>query len=199
VKRLLLTERFSDALTYAAEAHRLQWRKGTRIPYLGHLLEVAGIVMSSGGSENEAIAALLHDAVEDQGGPARLADIRERFGDEVAGIVAECSDTDEFPKPPWRARKEAYVAHLETATPGALRVSLADKIHNARSILYDHRSTGPDVWNRFSATPAESVWYYRALTQAFDARVTADPELADLAPLVSELDRTVSALEDLVD
>ena len=191
------TDRFDAALAYAAEAHRSQRRKGSDLPYVGHLLSVAGIAIESGASEDEAIAALLHDVVEDQGGPERLADVRARFGEEVAGIVAECSDTDEVPKPPWRPRKEAYVAHLAAASPGAVRVSLADKLHNARAILYDHRLVGRRVWERFSASAEDTLWYYRALVSAFAARVADDPRVAGLAPLVAELDRVVSELEAL--
>jgi (p)ppGpp synthase/HD superfamily hydrolase len=119
-----LGERFSHAVTFAADKHRTQVRKGGDIPYLGHLLSVAGLVIEAGGTEDEAIAALLHDAVEDAGGEETLAEIRAIFGDEVAGIVDECSDTVIMPKPPWKARKQAYVDHLSAASEGAVLVSL---------------------------------------------------------------------------
>ena len=110
-----LTNRFEEALTYAARAHNQQTRKGNNVPYISHLLSVAAIVLENGGSEDEAIAALLHDAVEDAGGPQRRADIAQTFGETVARIVDGCTDTDETPKPPWRERKERYIAHLEEA------------------------------------------------------------------------------------
>ena len=143
-------ERFEDALRYAARTHARQWRKGTTIPYITHLLAVAAIVGEHGGTETEVIAALLHDAVEDQGGAPRLQEIRERFGDEVAAIVQECSDTDRTPKPPWRERKEAYIEHLAGAAPSARLVSAADKLHNARAILADYRERGDALWSRFN-------------------------------------------------
>ncbi|MBA2344583.1 MAG: HD domain-containing protein, partial [Rubrobacter sp.] len=131
--------KFEQALTYASIVHAAQRRKGTETPYITHLLAVAAIVGENGGTENEIIAALLHDAPEDQGGKERLADIRTRFGDEVADIVEACSDTFEIPKPPWRGRKEAYIAHIREASASARLVSAADKLHNARSILSDYR------------------------------------------------------------
>ena len=139
-------QRFIAAVEEASRYHAGQLRKGTEVPYLAHLLSVAALVLEDGGSEDEAIAALLHDAVEDAGGRRTLEAIRERFGDEVAMIVMACSDTDATPKPPWRARKESYLAHLadETTPASVLRVSLADKLHNARAILSDYRILGED-------------------------------------------------------
>jgi (p)ppGpp synthase/HD superfamily hydrolase len=182
-----LGPRFDAAFALARDLHATQRRKNTEIPYVAHLLGVASLVLDDGGDEDEAIAALLHDAVEDQGGAATLALIREQFGPRVADIVAACSDTDVVPKPPWRARKEAYVAHLsDPALPdGALRVSLADKVHNARAILFDLRA-GHDVYSRFSAPREEQLWYYGALAAAF-------AELTD-SPLVPELQRVVDEL-----
>ena len=152
--------RLDDAFVLARELHAGQRRKGTDIPYLGHLMAVAALVIEDGGDEDEAIAALLHDAVEDQGGPPTLVLIRGRFGTRVAAIVAACSDTDETPKPPWRARKEAYLAHLRDPDlpEGTLRVSLADKLHNARAILADLRA-GHDVFARFNAPRQDQAWY----------------------------------------
>ena len=134
---------------------------------------------------------MLHDAVEDQGGLATAGRIDVLFGPEVARIVRACSDTDEHPKPPWRARKEAYIAHLlDPSTDAAvLRVSLADKVHNARAILYDLRQHGPAVWSRFSAGPGEQLWYYGALADAFAAR--------GAGPLAAELRRTVDDIAAL--
>ena len=183
--------RFEDALQYAARLHARQRRKGTNIPYVTHLLAVAAIVGEHGGTEEQVIAALLHDAVEDQGGAARLREIRERFGDAVAGLVAECSDTDRVPKPPWRARKEAYVGHIATASPGARLISAADKLHNARAILADYRRHGDAVWGRFNNRGRDdTLWYYRALVEAF-AAAGANPVVEELGRVVGEIERLV--------
>ena len=179
------TEKFEDALGYAARVHRDQTRKGTGVPYITHLLAVAAIVGENGGTEDEVIAALLHDAPEDAGGEARLAEIRGRFGDGVAGIVAGCSDTYEDPKPPWRARKEAYLEHLARAPSLVRLVSAADKLHNARSMLSDYRSAGEDLWGRFNGGRDGTLWYYRAVADA----------LAGDGPVADELGRVVAELE----
>src|SRR5581483_11417276 len=146
---MVLDDRFMRAAAKAAEVHRDQMRKGTEIPYFAHLLAVCALVLQDGGTEDEAIAALLHDAAEDQGGEAMLGEIEAEFGSDVSEIVAECSDTFESPKPPWRARKERYIAHLPQASRSALRVSVADKLDNARAILIDYRCLGEDLWARF--------------------------------------------------
>ena len=185
-----LGERWEKALVYASQIHALQERKGSGVPYVSHLLSVAALVLEYGGDEDQAIAALLHDAAEDQGGEARLADIRNRFGERVAAIVRACTDTTETPKPPWRPRKEAYIAHLSTCPPDALLVSAADKLHNARSILSDYRVCGASVFDRFTASQEETLWYYRELGDAF--RQCAAP-----AALVAELERTVAELAAL--
>ena len=180
-----LTERFSEALAFAADKHRTQVRKGGDVPYLGHLLSVAGLVIEAGGTENQAIAALLHDAAEDAGGEATLAEIREIFGEEAAGIVDECSDTFETPKPPWKARKQAYIDHLAHASDGAVLVSLADKLDNARAILRDLRVHRSALWDRFSVKdPADHLWYYTSLLRTFRAR---RPD----CPMVDELGRVI--------
>jgi (p)ppGpp synthase/HD superfamily hydrolase len=176
-------------LRYATQIHAMQFRKGTMIPYITHLLAVASIVGESGGTETEVIAALLHDAVEDQGGLPRLADIRSRFGDEVAAIVWGCTDAHDDPKPPWRSRKEAYLAHLADAAPSIVRVSAADKLHNARAILADLRLSGPARWDRFSGGRDGVLWYYRALVERYTAR--------QLGPIADELDRVVTAIEQI--
>lgn len=181
--------RFEEALLYAARVHAMQRRKGTAIPYVTHLLAVAAIVGEGGGTEEETIAALLHDAVEDQGGQARLADIRARFGDAVAMIVWGCTDAETIPKPPWRARKETYVAHLAEAIPAVLLVSSADKLHNARAILADLRAGGDALWARFTGGRDGTLWYYRALTEAYQRRGGG--------PIVEELDRVVTEIERL--
>ena len=185
------TEKFEEALVYAARVHRDQSRKGTNIPYVTHLLEVAAIVGENGGTEDEVVAALLHDAPEDQGGEARLEDIRKRFGDAVADIVAGNTDTFESPKPPWRERKEAYVAHIAREPRSVRLVSAADKLHNARSVLADLRSVGDVLWQRFNGGKEGSLWYYRALVEAF--------ENAGSNPIVEELDRVVTEMERLSD
>lgn len=130
-----LTTRFNEALVYAAQLHADQFRKGTSIPYIAHLLAVAGIALENGANEDQAIAALLHDAVEDQGGEKTSQEIRGRFGNNVAEIVEGCTDTDIIPKPPWRKRKEDYISHLKNAGRSILLVSASDKLHNARAIL----------------------------------------------------------------
>lgn len=182
--------RFDQALVYAHQLHARQTRKGTTVPYVGHLLAVTAIVIENGGTEDEAIAALLHDAVEDQGGAATRAEIQRRFGENIVLIVDGLSDTDQMPKPPWRARKEAYIAHLGEASPSVMLVSLADKIHNAGSILRDVRNEGDSVWSRFTGGKDGSLWYYRALVEAFRAR-------GQFTTMVDELDRIVTELEQL--
>ncbi len=158
-----LSERFEQAFQFAFELHRNQLRKGSQVPYLAHLMAVASLVLEDGGSEDEAIAALLHDAPEDQGGRPVLDEICRRFGENVAQIVDGCTDTYETPKPAWRERKERYLTHLRHAAADVRRVSLADKIHNARSILTDLRRDGDVVWERFNGGKEGTIWYYRAL------------------------------------
>jgi GTP pyrophosphokinase len=186
----VLSERFERALLYAAQLHASQLRKGSRVPYVAHLLGVAAIALEHGANEDEAIAALLHDAVEDQGGQKTLNVIRREFGPIVADIVAACSDTDVTPKPPWRPRKEAYLAHLRRAPASVRLVSAADKVHNARSTVADLRAHGKRTWSRFHAGPAEQLWYYRSLVTIFRRR---GPK-----PLADELDRVVLEMERLV-
>jgi GTP pyrophosphokinase len=172
----LLTERFDDAVAYALAAHDRQVRKGTEIPYAAHLLGVASIVLEAGGSEDEAIAALLHDVVEDQGGAERLDDVTRRFGERVAQVVHECSAEDKTGDPGWRMRKERYIDGVTGCSSSALLVSLADKLYNARAILSDYRAIGPRLWERFNAdeSQGESVlWYYDALVGAYAARTDA--------------------------
>jgi len=184
-----LTGRFGEALRYAAEVHRKQLRKGTAIPYISHLLAVCSLVLEDGGGEDEAIAALLHDAVEDQGGRGRLEEIRRLFGDHVADIVEGCTDADTIPKPPWRERKEAYIAHFRSATPEVLRVSAADKLHNARAILADYRNQRERLWERFNGGREGTLSYYRTLASVLGE--------ASGGLLAEELDRIVSELERL--
>ena len=158
------------ALVYAAEVHADQTRKSDAgIPYVSHLLAASSLVIEAGGDEDEAIAALLHDAAEDQGGEPRLKDIKERFGDRVAGIVRECSDSlteDPDEKEPWSIRKKRYIEHLATASPSALLVTAADKTHNARSLVSDIRLYGVDYLKPFTATPEQTIWYYEQVLAA---------------------------------
>ncbi len=185
------TARFAEALAYAVELHAQQKRKGTEIPYAAHLLAVCAIAMEHGANEEEAIAAVLHDAIEDQGGARTGAEIERRFGAGVRAIVEGCTDADVVPKPPWRARKEKYVAHLADASPSVLLVSASDKLHNARAILADLRELGDAVWSRFTGGKEGTLWYYRSLVEAFRPR--AHPRL------VAELDRVVSEMERLAE
>ncbi|MGE5361271.1 MAG: HD domain-containing protein [Bacteroidales bacterium] len=185
----MLSSRFDQALIYAIDVHRGQRRKGTGVPYVSHVLIVAGLVLENGGDEDEAIAALLHDAVEDQGGEPRLADIRAKFGDRVAQIVLGVSDTTVMPKPPWEERKRRYLEHLPTAPASERLVSAADKVANARAILANYRDLGDELWPRFNANRDQILWYYRSLVQGF--RAAGGPALVD------ELERVVREIERL--
>ena len=187
---MFLSARFDEALAYAHEAHRDQLRKGTGIPYISHLMAVAGLVLENGGDEETAIAALLHDVIEDGGGAVAREEIRRRFGRRVADIVDECTDAEVIPKPPWRERKEKYIAHLRHASPQARLVSAADKLHNARAILTDYRVVGEALWERFNASREETLWYYHSLVSVFKEGGTT--------PLIEELERVVNELTQLV-
>jgi (p)ppGpp synthase/HD superfamily hydrolase len=191
VVKPVLSPRFREALDYALELHAHQTRKGGKVPYISHLLSVTALVLEDGGAEDEAIAALLHDAVEDQGGKPTHEEIRRRFGEGVARIVDGCTDTDEIPKPPWRERKQSYIEHIRGATPEVRRVSLADKLHNARTILRDFRRSGNDVWDRFTGGKEGTLWYYRAILNAYGA--------GDGSYLLEELERVVAELERLAE
>lgn len=188
---LTLTERFDSALAYASALHRAQTRKESGVPYVSHLLAVCALVLESADADGEdvAIAALLHDAMEDQG--VSRDDLAARFGDRVAGIVAECTDTTERPKPPWRPRKERYLVHLESASRDALVVTAADKLHNCRATVADLRAAGPDVWSRFNAGGDEQVWYYRAVADVLSRRLPASALTAALVAAVDELAQAV--------
>ena len=186
-----LSTRFDEALIFATRLHAHQVRKGSGIPYISHLLAVSAIVLEYGGDEDEAIAALLHDAVEDQGGDATRQVIYQRFGTTVVDIVNGCSDTDVTPKPPWQARKEAYIAHLHSASPAILLVSAADKLHNARAILHDYSAIGETIWQYFKTGKDGTLWYYRSLLAVYKTR--------GLYPLlITELERTLHTLDTLI-
>ena len=163
---LSTTTRFEAALVYAHKVHQNQRRKGTGIPYIAHILGVAALAIEYGATEDEAIAALLHDAAEDGGGEATLAEIRASFGDAVADIVLGCSDSlveDPEDKLPWRERKENYLAHLENASSSVCLVSAADKLHNVRSIMRDYREHGEEIWDRFQGRRDGTLWYYETV------------------------------------
>jgi GTP pyrophosphokinase len=184
-----LTERFNDAFLFAAEKHAGQTRKHTRIPYIAHLLSVAALALEAGADEDLAIAALLHDVVEDCGGKPMLDQVRRRFGDRVAHVVEGCTDAYTDPKPPWRERKQAYLEHLKEADADIRLVSAADKLHNAREILKDYLQAGEAVWQRFTGKREGTLWYYRAL---------ADELRKENNWMTRELERVVCELEELV-
>jgi (p)ppGpp synthase/HD superfamily hydrolase len=189
-----LTDRFKQALLMMYKLHSTQIRKGTKIPYISHLLAVTTIVLENGSHEDEVIAALLHDAAEDAGGKEILIQIRERFGDRVADIVEHCSDTLEADKPPWQPRKEAYLASLATINdPSILLVSIADKLHNAKSILKDYKTCGNELWTRFSATERQIIWYYQSLLSIYQSKSHLCP-----GHLVEELQQTIKELASYI-
>ena len=184
-----VSKRFIEALGYAARLHARQVRKRTGRPYIGHLLSVTSIVIEYGGDEEMAIAALLHDAVEDQGGLPRLREIRRKFGERVARIVDGCTDSYGEPKPPWRSRKLAYLERVAEEQNDVRLVSAADKLSNARETLHELRVHGESVFEKFEGKKKGTLWYYRALVAAY--------RKAGTGPLIDELDRVVSELEPL--
>ncbi|MEO7858966.1 MAG: HD domain-containing protein, partial [Nitrospirales bacterium] len=184
----ILTGRFEEALIFVAHLHAAQCRKGTKTPYLAHLMAVASLVITHGGDEDEAIASLLHDAVEDRGGPPTFEMIRARFGERVAAIVDGCTDTDVVPKPPWQERKERYLKRLASASRSVKLVAAADKLDNVRSIVADHRIHGPDLWKRFNAGPDDQKWFYRSCMTALHGSP---------ASIYTELEAAVRQLEQL--
>ena len=167
----MLSEKFIQAVSFANEVHKGHVRKGTQIPYISHLMAVASLVMESGGSEDEIIAALLHDAVEDGGGKPVLDKIKERFGQNIASIVDDCTETYEDPKPPWKGRKESYISHIKEGNPSVQLVSCADKLHNVRCILSDYRQEGETLWNRFNANKEETLWFYQSMADDLAAYI----------------------------
>mgnify|MGYP001827676933 FL=1 len=188
-----MTPRFAEAFLFAERLHCNQVRKKTQVPTISHLMAVTALVLENGGGEDEAIAALLHDTAEDCGGRPVLEEIRRRFGDTVASIVEDCSDTLEAPKPRWQPRKESYLEHLETAPEATLLVSLADKVHNTRALAFEYRRVGDRLWQRFTATREQTFWYYQSLLDIFRRRC---PE--QLEPLVDELATAFQDLQGLV-
>lgn len=183
----IVGKRLIEAFEYAVKLHATQARKGTTIPYVTHLLAVCSLALEDGANQDEAVAALLHDGAEDQGGQAVLDDIRARFGDRVATIVHALSDTLEEPKPDWRPRKQAYLRRLRREPREVLRVSLADKLHNARSMLLDSLASPKDFWGRFNAGQQEQAWYFGELLRIFEARMPKSRNLPEFRRLVQEL------------
>ena len=185
----MISERFDRAVLLAVRLHRNQKRKGSAVPYLAHLFAVTAIVLEHGGNENEAIAALLHDSLEDQGGEQTRIEIMKQFGPSVCGIVEGCSEPFHTPKLPWRERKEHYLAQLKPASPSVRLVSAADKLHNSRSLLDDYYRIGDRLWDRFNGGKEGTLWFYRALVN----------EYANRGPdsLAQKIAHTVGQLEDL--
>jgi (p)ppGpp synthase/HD superfamily hydrolase len=178
-------KRLGDAAAFAFALHAEQRRKGSATPYIAHLMSVAALVLEHGGDEDQAIAGLLHDAIEDIGVEQEPI-IAAQFGPRVAAIVRACTDADTFPKPPWRARKEAYIAHMEHADAAALLVSACDKLHNARSIVSDLNVHGPEVFTRFKGEQTGTLWYYDAVAEVF-ARRMPGPLADELLNVVREM------------
>jgi GTP pyrophosphokinase len=184
---VILSDRYAAALAFTFATHRTQLRKGSNVPYLAHLIGVSSLVLEYGGTEDQAIAALLHDAAEDRGGHAMLAEIEARFGSAVSGIVHGCSDSLEASKPAWRERKQRYIEHLHSASPAVQLVSACDKLYNARAILSDLRVIGDSLWERFTGGREGTLWYYRELAGAFTIE----------SAVIGELKRTVEQLRSL--
>jgi (p)ppGpp synthase/HD superfamily hydrolase len=184
-----LSNRFEQALVLATQLHRYQVRKSSNIPYISHLLSVAALVLEDGGDEDEAIAALLHDAVEDQGGIKTRAVIMNQFGKRVVEIVDGCTEPYTLPKPPWHQRKLHYLEQLAQASPSVLRVSIADKLHNARSIVADFHLQGDSVWKKFTGGYEGTVWFYDHLLEIYQQKTQGF--------LLSELERVVTQMKNL--
>lgn len=185
---MILTDRYKQALEFAFDVHRSQERKGSGTPYIAHILGVSSMALENGANEDEAIAALLHDAAEDQGGERMLSEIEARFGSYVAGLVTECTDAVEEPKPPWKERKLRYLSHLKSASSSAVLIASCDKLYNLRSIVSDFRLIGDSIWGRFTGGKEGVLWYYRELEKAL-----AMPE-----PLRAEFGRSLAELNGLL-
>jgi (p)ppGpp synthase/HD superfamily hydrolase len=188
----VLTGRFNDAVAYSLDLHALQTRKGKSVPYVAHLFSVCALVLEDGGDEDEAIAALLHDALEDQPEKTGPPEIEARFGARVLHLIESCTDTPPGykggEKPAWRARKQAYLDHLRQNDRAAVRLALADKLHNARDILADYRREGDAIWQRFNASRADQLWFLRSLLAAFEDGGASGPMLDEFRRVVSDLE-----------
>jgi (p)ppGpp synthase/HD superfamily hydrolase len=182
----LLTEKFTEALVYATRLHGDQVRKISGVPYVSHLLSVAALVLEAGGTEEEAIAALLHDSIEDQGGKSTREEVRQLFGETVVTIIDGCTEWDTPPKPPWQERKQRYLDHLRHASPSVRLVSLADKLHNARSLLADLRQRGDIIWHNFSSGREKTLWFYQSLLEVYQ-QTGSDVMTQELERVVKEL------------
>ncbi|MFN6519186.1 MAG: HD domain-containing protein [Nostoc sp. CreGUA01] len=188
-----LTEKFESALVYATRLHANQIRKISGVPYISHLLSVAALVIEAGGSEEEAIAALLHDSIEDQGGKVTREDIRQRFGEIVIAIIDGCTEWDTPPKPPWLERKQRYLENLRHASPSVRLVSLADKLHNARSLLADWQQRGDAIWVEFHNSKEKTLWFYQSLIEVYQ-QTGNDWMTQELERVVNELQSGVKRL-----
>jgi len=198
----MLGQKFDEALALASELHREQNRKGTPTPYMSHLMAVAGIVLEANAYhqmdniEDVAIGALLHDAIEDQGHKINLEQIKDQFGDTVRRIVFECSDAIvteiDGEKPPWKERKKAYLGKIANKSQETLLVSCADKLHNARCIMFDYDRIGDKIWDRFNAGKDGTVWYYKSLAEEFERAWPENPLLPDFQALVVRMKRAAS-------
>lgn len=189
-RRVAYSDRLDRAFAFARQLHQDQTRKGSSVPYVSHLLAVAALVSEFGGDEDQVIAALLHDAVEDQGGPPLLDEIRAQFGGRIAQLVEACTDAFEQPKPPWKERKLAYLARIPDAPIDVRIIIAADKIHNLRSMIADYDQLGEKLWERFTASKEETLWYYAAVRDALRPGWEH--------PALIELQRTLSALRNAV-
>lgn len=181
-----LTDKFESALVYATRLHANQTRKISGVPYISHLLSVAALVIEAGGTEEQAIAALLHDSIEDQGGKPTREEIRQQFGETVVAIIDGCTEWDTPPKPPWQERKTRYLDKLRHASPSVRLVSLADKLHNARSLLADWRQHGDVIWTEFSSGKDKTLWFYQSLVKVYQQTDT-DWMTQELQQVVSQL------------
>lgn len=184
------TNRFIQAFSLAEELHRRQHRRGSEVPYITHLMAVASLVGEHGGSEDQVMAALLHDAVEDQGGEETLERIRDYFGEKVAGLVEACSDARAEPKPAWLPRKQLFLDALRTASPEVKLIVAADKLHNVRTLIRDYRKVGESLWDRFTGKREGTLWYYREACRALQHDWDH--------PILQEYGEALGALEALV-
>ncbi len=191
----MLSNRMTEAFEFARLLHGEQLRKGTKTAYLSHLMAVSSLVLESGGSEEEAVAALLHDTVEDCGGLPVLEKIREQFGESIANIVKDCSEPLSIPKPPWKERKNAYIAQIADADDSVKRVACADKLHNLRSILTDYQQVGDRVWDRFHADKEGTLWFYQSMVKTLRTFGQGVAIFVELEKRVGDLQRIVNKNE----
>ena len=182
-----LTNKFEQALVYATQLHANQTRKVDKIPYISHLMSVSALILEAGGSEDEAIAGLLHDAVEDQGGKATREEIRQKFGETIVEIVDGCTESDITPKPPWKERKIQYIENIRNASDSVKLVSLADKLHNARSLLIGYQNQGDRLWDYFTGSKEDKLWFYGELLEIYK-QVNVNFMTVELEQILRELE-----------